>query len=86
MVQGILRAYADITIDNSVFLSLGSSAIPAVIYFVGPMGRQTEVFRQLVSPAANDERLKLIQDAVVAEYKKVTRPTVRGRRRVWLPT
>jgi len=49
--------------------------------------RQTDgSFKHFGSSAANDETLKLIQDAVVAEYKKVTRPTVRSKRRVWLPT
>jgi DNA-binding cell septation regulator SpoVG len=87
MAQGILRAYADITIDNSVFLrKLRLLRNPSGYMLCMPNGQTDGSFRQLVSPPVNDETLKLIQDAVVAEYKKVTRPTVRSRRRIWLPT
>lgn len=87
VVQGILRAYADITIDNSVFLrKLRLLRNPSGYMLCMPRGQTDGSFREMASPAANDETLKLIQDAVVAEYKKVTRPTIRSRRRVWLPT
>jgi DNA-binding cell septation regulator SpoVG len=85
--QGILRAYADITIDNSLYmrkLRLLRNANGYVLCL--PNGQTDGSSRQMASPAVNDEVLKLIQDAVLAEYKKVTRPAVRSRRRVWLPT
>ena len=85
--QGILRAYADITIDNSLCLrKLRLLRNPNGYMLCMPNGQTDGSFRGMASPAANDETLKLIQDAVVAEYKRVTGPRTRSRRRVWLPT
>jgi DNA-binding cell septation regulator SpoVG len=86
--QGTLRAYADVTIDNSLFLrKLRLLRNPGGYMLCMPTVRQTDgSFREMTYPAADDETLKLIQDAVVAEYKKATGPRSRSRRRVWLPT
>ena len=86
-VQGTLRAYADITIDNSLSLrKLRLLRNPGGYMLCMPNEQTDGSFREMASPAVNGETLKLIQEAVVAEYKKVSRPTVRSRRRVWLPT
>ena len=86
-VQGTLRAYADITIDNSFFLrKLRLLRNPSGYMLCMPTVRQTDgSFREMAYPGADEETLKLIQDAVIAEYKKVTGPRSRSRRRVWLP-
>lgn len=83
-VEGTLRAYADITIDNSLSLrKLRLFRNTGGYVLCLPNVKQTDgSFRELAYPA---ETLKLIQDAVVAEYKKVTGPRTRSRRRVWLP-
>jgi DNA-binding cell septation regulator SpoVG len=88
MVQGTLRAYADITIDNSLFLrKLRLLRNTGGYMLCMPNVRQTDgSFREMAYPAGDEETLKLIKDAVIAEYKKVTGPRSRSRRRVWLPT
>jgi DNA-binding cell septation regulator SpoVG len=87
LVQGILLAYADITIDNSLCLKkLRLLRNPNGFMLCMPNGQTDGSFRQTASPVANAETLKLIQDAVIAEYKRVTGPRTRRRRRVWHPT
>jgi DNA-binding cell septation regulator SpoVG len=87
VVQGILRAYADITIDNSVFLRKLRLLRNLNGFVLCMPNKQTDGrFREMASPVANAETLKLIQDAVIAEYKRVTGPRTRSRRRVWHPT
>jgi DNA-binding cell septation regulator SpoVG len=47
--------------------------------------QQDGTFRSIAYPT-DDKMLKAIEDAVIAEYKKVTGASIRSRRRVWLPT
>ena len=88
MVQRTLRAYADITLDNSLSLrELRLIRNSGGYVLCMPNVRQTDgSFREMAYPAADEETLKLIQEAVVAEYKRVTGPRSRSRRRVWLRT
>ena len=45
--------------------------------------QQDGTFRTIAYPT-DDKMLKAIEDAVIAEYKKVTGASIRSRRRVWL--
>jgi stage V sporulation protein G len=86
-VQGTLRAYADITLDNCLSVrELRLLRINAQYVLCMPGVKQTDgTFRDLAYPADNRTQ-KIIQDAVIAEYEKVIGPKTRSRRRTWLST
>jgi DNA-binding cell septation regulator SpoVG len=46
-----------------------------------PDGRSREI-----ASALNDKTLKMIQDAVIGEYEKITGAPSRSRKRKWPPT
>jgi hypothetical protein len=51
-----------------------------------PHVEQQDGTLQTVAYPTDRKMLKAIEDAVIAEYKKITGATIRGRRRVWLPS
>ena len=78
---GTLRAYADITLDNCLSIrELRLITWEGCYVLCMPTVRQTD---NTVAYPSDTKMLKMIEDAVIVEYKKVTR---RSRRRVWLPT
>lgn len=84
---GTLRAYVDITLDDCISIrELRLISCNGHYMLCMPNIRQKDNSLRTVAYASDHKTLKVIEDAVVAEYKKVTRPTVRSKRRVWLPT
>ena len=84
---GALRAYADVTFDNSLcvkefrLLRMSSGYVVCT-----PNARHADgEFRDVAYPA-DDKTLQMIQKAVIAEYEKITGVTIRSRRRTWHPT
>ena len=51
-----------------------------------PEVKQQDGTFRTIAYLTDDKMLKAIEDAVIAEYKKVTGASIRSRRRVWLPT
>ena len=86
-VQGTLRGYAEITLDNCLSVKeLRLLRINGQYVLCMPGVKQTDgTFRDLAYPADN-RTLKVIQEAVVAEYEKIAGPKLRRRRRTWQPT
>jgi DNA-binding cell septation regulator SpoVG len=81
--QGPLRAYADVTFDNSLcvrefrLLRMSSGYVVCT-----PSDGE---FRD-VAYARDDKSLQIIQKAIIAEYEKITGVTIRSKRRTWHPT
>jgi Uncharacterized protein, involved in the regulation of septum location len=86
-VQGTLRGYADVTFDDCLSIREFKLLRTATGYRVcmPEVKQQDGKVRRVASPT-DDKMLKAIEDAVIAEYKKVTGASIRSRRRVWLPT
>jgi stage V sporulation protein G len=86
-VQGTLRGYADVTFDDCLSIREIRLLRTATGYRVcmPEVKQQDGTFRSIAYPT-DDKMLKAIEDAVIAEYKKVTGASIRSRRRVWLPT
>jgi stage V sporulation protein G len=83
---GTLGAYADITLDNCLSIK--------EIRVLNCYGRFTLCMPKVVQKegsfdtfaySSDHQALKVIEDAVIAEYKKVTGASSRRRRRVWMP-
>ena len=86
-VQGTLRGYADVTFDNC--LSVREFRVlrtPTGYKVCMPIVKQQDGTVQTVAYPTDHKVLKAIEDAVIAEYKRITGATIRGRRRVWLPS
>lgn len=86
-VQGTLRGYADVTFDNC--LSIREFRVvrtPTGYKVCMPNVKQPDGTFQMVAYPTDHKMLKAIEEAVIAEYKKITGATIRGRRRVWLPS
>ncbi len=86
-VQGTLRGYADVTFDNC--LSVREFRVvrtPTGYRVCMPDIKQQDGTHQTVAFPTDHKMLKAIEDAVIAEYKKITGASIRSRRRVWLPT
>ena len=86
-VRGTLRGYADITFDNC--LSIREFRVvrtPTGYKVCMPHVEQQDGTLQTVAYPTDRKMLKAIEEAVIAEYKKITGATIRGRRRVWLPS
>jgi stage V sporulation protein G len=81
-IQDTLRGYADVTFDNCLSVREFRLLRTPIGYSVCmPNVRQTDgSFREVAYPV-NDETLKIIQDAVIAEYKKIAGPKTRSRKR-----
>ena len=86
-VQGTLRAYADITLDNCLSVrELRLLRINAQYVLCLPGVKQTDgTFREVTYPA-HDRTLRTIQEAVIAAYEKIIGSKTRSRRRTWRPT
>ena len=86
-VQGTLRGYAHVTFDDCLSIREFKLLRTATGYRVSmpEMKQQDGTFRT-IAYLTDDKMLKAIEDAVIAEYKKVTGASIRSRRRVWLPT
>jgi DNA-binding cell septation regulator SpoVG len=86
-MQGTLRGYADVTFDNSLYvrefrlLHTQKGYVLRMPNVKQPDGRSREI-----ASALNDKTLKMIQDAVIAEYEKITGAPSRSRKRKWPPT
>ena len=86
-IRGTLRGYADVTFDNC--LSIREFRIvrtPTGYRVCMPDVKQQDGTLQTVAFPTDHKMLKAIEDAVIAEYKKITGAGIRSRRRVWLPT
>jgi stage V sporulation protein G len=87
MVEGTLRGYADVTFDNC--LSVREFRVlrtPGGYMLCMPNVKQPDGSLRQIAYPIDDETLKKIEVAVIAEYRKVTGASSRKRRRVWLPT
>jgi DNA-binding cell septation regulator SpoVG len=77
-IEGTLRAYADVTFDNSLCVREFRLLHTPMGYVLRmPRVRQTDGRSREIASSLNDKTLKMIQDAVVAEYEKVIRSTTR---------
>ena len=77
-IEGTLRAYADVTFDNSLCVrEFRLLHTPKGYVLRMPSVRQTDGRSREVASALNDKTLKMIQDAVIAEYEKIIRSTTR---------
>ena len=83
---GTLRAYVDITLDCLSIRELRLITCNGRYMLCMPNVVQKDGSLRTVAYASDHKTLKVIEDAVIAEYKKVTCATVRSKRRVWLPT
>ena len=84
---GTLRAYVDVTLDDCLSIrELRLIACNGRYMLCMSNVVQKDGSLQAVAYASDHKTLKLLEDAVIAEYKRVTRARVRSRRRVWLPT
>jgi DNA-binding cell septation regulator SpoVG len=71
--EGNLLAYADITIDNSFRVrDLKIFRRPRGYFVAMPQIKQTNGRYREIAFAINPKTRKIIDDAVIAEYKKVT--------------
>ena len=85
-IQGTLRAYADVTFDDSLCVrEFRLLHTPKGYVLRMPNVRQTRGRSREIASALNDKTLKMIQDAVVAEYEKITGAPSRSRKRKWPP-
>jgi DNA-binding cell septation regulator SpoVG len=86
-VQGTLRGYADVTFDKSLSVREFRLVRTATGYkLCMPNVEQQDGTTRTVAYPTDHKILKAIEDAVIAEYKKVTGASIRSKRRVWLPT
>ena len=77
-VKGTLRAYADVTFDNSLCVREFRLLHTHNGYVIRmPSVRQRDRRSHEIASALNDKTLKMIQDAVIAEYEKLIRLTSR---------
>jgi len=51
-----------------------------------PNVRQPDGKSRELASALNDKTIKMIQDAVIAEYERIIGPPIRSRKRTWRPT
>jgi DNA-binding cell septation regulator SpoVG len=86
-VDGTLRGYADVTFDNCLSVTELRLERTRTGYKVCmPNVKQQDGTLRTVAYPTDHSMLKAIEDAVIAEYKKVTGASIRSKRRVWLPT
>ena len=80
--EGNLLAYADITIDNCFRVrDLKIFRRPPEYFVAMPQVRQENGTYQEIAFAMNAKTRKMIEEAVIAEYKKVTgNPVTKARR------
>ena len=77
-IEDTLRAYADVTFDNSLCVrEFRLLHTPKGYVLRMPSVRQTDGKSREIASSLNDKTLKMIQDAVIAEYEKVIRSTTR---------
>ena len=80
-IRGTLRGYADVTFDNSLcvrefrLLHTPKGYVLRMPNVKQPGGRSREI-----ASALNDKTIKMIQDAVIAEYERIIGPTIRSRK------
>ena len=86
-VDGTLRCYADVTFDNCLSVrELRLERTPIGYKVCMPNVKQQDGTLRTLAYPTDHKMLKAIEDAVIAEYKKVIGATIRSKRRVWLPT
>jgi DNA-binding cell septation regulator SpoVG len=66
--------------------NLGLSEHPTGYKACMPNIKQQDGTLRTVAYPTDHKMLKAIEEAVIAEYKKVTGASIRSKRRVWLPT
>jgi stage V sporulation protein G len=87
MAEGTLRGYADITFDNCLSVrEFRLLRTPTGYMLCMPSVKQRDGSLRQIAYPIDHEMLKVIEAAVIAEYKNVTGASNRRRRRVWLPT
>ncbi len=85
--DGTLRGYADVIFDNCLSVrELRLERTPTGYKACMPNIKQQDGTLRTVAYPTDHEMLKAIEEAVIAEYKKVTGASIRSKRRVWLPT
>jgi DNA-binding cell septation regulator SpoVG len=86
-MQGTLRAYADVTFDNSLCVrEFRLLHTPKGYVLRMPNVRQPDGKSRELASALNDKTIKMIQEAVIAEYERIIGPPIRSRKRTWQPT
>ena len=81
IVQGTLRAYADVTFDNSLCVREFRLLHTAKGYALRmPNVKQPGARSREIASALNDKTIKMIQDAVIAEYERIIVPPIRSRK------
>jgi DNA-binding cell septation regulator SpoVG len=77
-VRGTLRAYADVTFDNSLCVREFRLLHTHNGYVIRmPRVRQRDRRSREIASALDDKTLKMIRDAVITEYEKTHRLTSR---------
>jgi DNA-binding cell septation regulator SpoVG len=78
--DGTLRAYADVTFDNSLWVREFRLLHTTKGYLLRmPNVRQPDGSSHDVASALNENTLKMIQAAVIAEYEKTISRSIRNR-------
>jgi stage V sporulation protein G len=80
IVQGRLRAYADVTFDNCLCVrEFRLLHTPKGYVLRMPNVRQPGARSREIASALNDKTIKMIQDAVIAESERFIRSPIRSR-------
>jgi DNA-binding cell septation regulator SpoVG len=80
IVQGTLRAYADVTFDKCLRVREFRLLHTAKGYVLRmPIERQPGAGSREIASALNDNTIKMIQDAVIAEYERFIKSPTRSR-------
>jgi DNA-binding cell septation regulator SpoVG len=85
-IQGTLRGYADVTFDNSLCVREFRLLHTPKGYVLRMPNVRKPDGRSRVASALNDKTIKMIQDAVIAEYERIIGPPIRSRKRTWRHT
>ena len=81
IVQGRLRAYADVTFDNSLCVrEFRLLHTPNGYVLRMPNVRQPGARSREIATALNDKTIKMIQNAVIAEYERIIDSPIRRRK------
>ena len=81
MMQDTLRCYADITFDNCLCVREFRLLHTPKGYVLGmPNVLQPDGISREIASVLNRKTLKMIEDAVIAEYEKITGATNRNRK------
>jgi DNA-binding cell septation regulator SpoVG len=80
-IRGTLRGYADVTFDNSLCVrEFRLLHTPKGYVLRMPNVKQPGARPREIASALNDKTIKMIQDAVIAEYERIIGPPIRSRK------